>query len=283
MPIDVDKALGAELPELSATWDPDAVILYHLGIGAGVPATDARELQYTYESNLKVLPSFASTVPFQALMNVGAVDGLDVNLAMLLHGEQEIVLNRLIPTGATVTNHGRISGIYDKGKGALVIVEMETKDDQDEVLFTNRSSLFLRGEGGFGGEAGPPAANQAPDRQPDLQIESKTLEQQALLYRLSGDKNPLHADPAFAAFVGFDRPILHGLCSYGIVCKAVVDSTLEGDVGRVAAYSARFSGPVIPGETIVTKIWETDGGYLIEAITKQRDSQVISNAKLTVK
>ena len=282
MPIDLTKALGAHLPEASYSWDSKAVILYHLGVGAGVPATDSGELEYAYEANLKVLPSFASVVPFDAMMSVAAADGLDFSLAMLLHGEQEIVLHGPIPTSARVTNQGRITGIYDKGKGALVVVEIDTRDVEGDLLFTNRSSLFLRGEGGFGGETGPPAQHKSPDRNPDHVVESPTLEQQALLYRLSGDRNPLHIDPAFAALAGFERPILHGLCSYGIVCKAVVDTVLDGDVEGVTAYAARFSGPVMPGETIVTKIWETDSGYLLEAATKERRSKVISNAKLTI-
>ncbi|MBK5265907.1 MAG: MaoC family dehydratase N-terminal domain-containing protein [Acidimicrobiia bacterium] len=282
MPIDVSKALDASLPDGSYSWDANDVILYHLGVGAGVPATDPNELEYVYEANLKVLPSFASIVPFGAMMGVTNVDGLDFNLAMLLHGEQEVTLFRPIPPDAKVTNQGRIAGIYDKGKGALVVVDIDSRDAAGDLLFTNRSSLFLRGEGGFGGEPGPPPRHEAPDREPDHVVESVTLEQQALLYRLSGDRNPLHVDPAFAAIGGFDRPILHGLCSYGIVCKAVVDTVLAGDVSQVHGYSARFSGPVVPGETIVTKIWESESGFLVEAITKQRQSKVISNANLTV-
>ncbi|MDH3307500.1 MAG: MaoC/PaaZ C-terminal domain-containing protein [Acidimicrobiia bacterium] len=283
MPIDVDKALGAVLPVFESRWDEDTVILYHLGIGAGVPPTDPRELSYTYEADLKVLPSFATVPPFPMMGAIGGVDGLDFNFAMLLHGEQEIVLHRPIPANATATHAGKISRIYDKGKGALVIIETDSRDAGGDLLFTNRSSVFLRGEGGFGGDSGPPAGNLPPDRAPDHVVESPTLPQQALLYRLSGDKNPLHADPNFAAFGGFDRPILHGLCSYGIVCKAVVDSVLGGDTGRVAGYTARFSGPVFPGETIVTKIWQEETGILIEAVTKDRLSPVISNAILTVR
>ncbi len=282
MPIDVSKAMDASFPDSSYSWDVNDVILYHLGVGAGVPATEPNELEYVYEANLKVLPSFASIVPFEAMMSVTNVDGLDLNLAMLLHGEQELTLFRPIPPAANVTNQGRIAGIYDKGKGALVVVDIDSRDAAGDLLFTNRSSLFLRGEGGFGGEPGPPSRYQAPDREPDHVVESVTLEQQALLYRLSGDRNPLHVDPAFAAIGGFDQPILHGLCSFGIVCKAVVDTVLAGDVSQVRGYAARFSGPVVPGETIVTKIWESESGFLVEAITKQRQSKVISNANLTV-
>lgn len=230
-----------------------------------------------------MLPSFVTTTSFAMMAQLASVEGLDFNFAMLLHGEQAIEIHRPVPTSLGEAVHsGRISEIYDKGKGALVILEIETSTPDGERLFTNRSSIFLRGEGGFGGDSGPTAGNVAPERTPDHVVESPTLPQQALLYRLSGDKNPLHADPAFAAFGGFDRPILHGLCSYGVVCKAVVDTVLSGDTTKVSGYSARFAGPVFPGETIVTSIWEEDGGVLITAETKERNSPVISNAALTV-
>ena len=147
----------------------------------------------------------------------------------------------------------------------------------------NRFAAFLRGEGGFGGEPGPAPGNEPPARDPDHVVESPTLPQQALLYRLSGDKNPLHIDPSFAQLGGFDKPILHGLCSYGIVCKAVVDSALGGDVAAVAGYRARFSGVVFPGETIVTSMWEEGGRIVVSARTKERDTPVISNAAITLR
>src|SRR5207237_10378966 len=142
--------------------------------------------------------------------------------------------------------------VYAKGKGALVIVETTSATAAGEVLCVNRFSSFLRGEGGFGGDSGPVLADPRPVREPDLTIERPTLPQQALLYRLSGDRNPLHADPEFAKMAGFDQPILHGLCSYGIACKAVVDTALGGDVTKVARYQVRFAGVVFPGETLVT-------------------------------
>ncbi len=278
MPIDLDQALGAGLPEVESSWDTDDVILYHLGVGAGVPPTDPGELAYTYEGNLKVLPSFASVPVFPALMGVASVPGLDISLATLLHGEHEIEVVQPISPSARAVHDGRVAHIYDKGKGALVVVEVGSRDEAGEPLFVNRASLFLRGEGGFGGEPGPPARFEAPARPPDLEVESPTLPQQALLYRLSGDKNPLHADPAFAAFAGFERPILHGLCSYGVVCKAVVDRALDGDVGRLRRYRARFAGVVYPGETIVTRLWREPDHWLISAATKERDTPVMTNA-----
>jgi acyl dehydratase len=283
VPIDLDKVLGAELPGAVATWDADDVILYHLGVGAGVPPTDDTELEYTYEARLKVLPSFGVLPVFGALAGLVGLEGLSFNPMMLLHGEQEIELSGPIPSQAKVDNTAKVSGVYDKGKGALVVVEAQTNDESGRPLFVNRFAAFLRGEGGFGGEPGPAPGNEPPARDPDHVVESPTLPQQALLYRLSGDKNPLHIDPSFAQLGGFDRPILHGLCSYGIVCKAVVDSALGGDVGAVAGYRARFSGVVFPGETIVTSMWEEGGRIVVSARSKERDTPVISNAAITLR
>ncbi|MEX2653938.1 MAG: MaoC/PaaZ C-terminal domain-containing protein [Acidimicrobiia bacterium] len=282
MPIDPQRVLGAQIGETTHRWDIDDVILYHLGVGAGNPPTDVGELEYTYESNLKVLPSFATIPMFSAMMSILDIDGLDINPAMILHGEQVIEVNGPIPVEATVTNHATVEELYDKGKGALVVLRIESRDETDSVLFVNTASIYVRGEGGFGGEPGPEPANVAPDRPADHTVSSATLPQQALLYRLSGDKNPLHADPAFAAFGGFDRPILHGLCSFGIVCKAVVDTVLEGEVGAVARFGARFSGVAYPGETIVTRMWRESDGWIVDARTAERDSPVISNARIGV-
>ena len=208
MPVDPSRALDYELGEGEYTYTRDDVILYHLAVGAGVPSTDPNELEYTYEKDLKVLPSFGVIPTFGSMGGLGNVPGLEFNFAMLLHGEQDIVLHQPIPPEATITNSGKVAEIWDKGKAALVVMQVDTKDDAGQPLFTNRFSLFLRGEGGFGGESGPKAGNEAPDREPDGVIEQTTLDQQALLYRLSGDKNPLHADPEFAKMAGFDRPII---------------------------------------------------------------------------
>ena len=283
MPIDRDKALGASLGESQNSYSQDDVILYHLGVGAGSPPTDPGELEYTYEKNLKVLPSFGVIPVFGALGGLGATPGLEFNFAMLLHGEQDIQVHQPIPTEATVTSSGEIAEIWDKGKAALVVLEVKTRDEAGKPLFTNRFSLFLRGEGGFGGESGPKAGNAPPDRDPDGVIESPTLPQQALIYRLSGDKNPLHADPEFAKMGGFDKPIIHGLCSFGVVCKAVVDDVLGGDVTKVARYQVRFAGVGFPGETYRTSWWKEGDKVLIQASSKERDAVIISNAAITVR
>jgi acyl dehydratase len=255
------------------------VIFYHLGIGAGNPPTDEAELRYAYESDLHVLPTYATIPPFAMMMSVGMVDGLEITLDQILHGEQEIILHKPIPTSGTVTQEGRVTEIYDKGRGALLVMEIVSRDaSSGEPLFTNRPSVFLRREGGFGGDSGPGPQYPAPEREPDHLVESPTLPQQALLYRMSsGDKNPLHADPGFAAFAGFEKPILHGLCTYGIVAKAAVDSTLHGPE-EVASFRARFSGVVFPGETIVTKVWDEGDHLVVAAETKERGKSVLSNA-----
>jgi acyl dehydratase len=283
MPIDPKRALGFQLGEGKYSYNRDQVILYHLGVGAGNPPTDRNELEYCYEKNLKVLPSFGVIPTFGAMGGIGSVPGLQFNFAMLLHGEQDLSIHQPIPTEATITNRGKIAEIWDKGKAALVVLEVDTRDESGKPLFTNRFSLFLRGEGGFGGEPGPKPGNQAPERRPDGVIETQTLPQQALIYRLSGDKNPLHADPEFAKLGGFDRPIIHGLCSYGIVCKAIVDQVLGGDVAKVARYQVRFAGVGFPGETYQTSYWKEGDKILIQAKSKQRDAVIISNAAITVR
>ena len=285
MPIDPKQATGGKLPANEASWDRDSVILYHLGVGAGMEKpTDPKELEYTYEKNLKVLPSFAVVPVFGSLMNMFKVPGIDINVALILHGEQAIQIHKPIPVASEVVSEGRVEGLYDKGKAALIVLAVDTKEKSTgDKLFTNYFSVFARGEGGFGGESGPKAGNQPPERAPDVVTESRTLPQQALICRLSGDKNPLHADPEFAKMGGFDTPILHGLCSYGVVCKSVVDELLDGAVEKVAGYAARFAGVVYPGETIITSMWSEGDKILVSAKTKERDTPVISNCAITIR
>ena len=285
MSIDVEKVVGAELPSVSYSWSPDDVILYNLGVGAGSPPTDPAELQYAYEVELKAVPAFGTIPPFAMIMSLGAVEGVEIDLARVLHGDQTLTVHSPIPTSGRVSQSGHVVDVYDRERGALVVMEViSTLEKTGEPLFTNRAGVYVRGEGGFGGDSGPAAANQAPDRPPDRLVESPTLPQQALLYRMSsGDRNPLHADPAFATLAGFERPILHGLCTYGVVNKAVVQSVLDADPTVVESFTARFSGHVFPGETLVTRIWRQDGRYLIEAETKERGTKVLSNAALTTR
>lgn len=286
MPIDPALALAAEIEPFTSTWDADDVILYHLGIGAGLnKPTEPAELAYTYEQRLNVLPTFAVVPAFPVLVNaiMGQIPGLAVNIARVLHGEQDLEIHRPLPTNATAQHRARISSLYDKGKAAVITLEVTSGPADQDPWCVNRFTIFARGEGGFGGDPAPPPSNEAPDREPDRVVESPTMSHQALIYRLSGDKNPLHADPDFAKLGGFDTPILHGLCTYGVVCKAVVDNLLDGDTTAVGRYAVRFAGVVFPGETIVTSMWRESDRILLSATTKERGEPVLSHAAIWVR
>ena len=279
MPIDPNKARGAKLPDSETSYDRDRVILYHLGIGAGVPATDANELQYTYEKNLKVLPSFAVIPGFGSMGGIASIPGLQFNFAMLLHGEQEVILHKPLPPAQKLKTSAHVPEIYDKGKAALVILEANARDESGDKLFTNRMSLFIRGEGGFGGDSGPKVGNAAPERKPDGVITRKTLPQQALIYRLSGDRNPLHAEPAMAALGNFSRPILHGLCTFGFAGRAVLKHFCGNDPARFKSIRVRFSKHVFPGETLITEMWKiSDTTIIFRTKTTERGEVVLSQA-----
>ncbi|MFG3256221.1 MaoC/PaaZ C-terminal domain-containing protein [Streptomyces sp. NPDC048172] len=272
MPIDAQKALAAEPRSTEIAWDHKDVQLYHLGIGAGIPATDPAELRYTLESRLHVLPSFA-TVAGAGMGVVGGLSapGIEVDLAAVLHGSQSVELHRPLPVSGSATSTSRVAAVYDKGKAAILVLRTDVADAEGP-LWTGEAQIYVRGEGGFGGERGPSTRLELPDRAPDLTAERPVREDQALLYRLSGDWNPLHADPDFAKLAGFDRPILHGLCSYGMTLKAAVDTALDGDVARVRRWTARFAGVVYPGETLRVRMWRLDDGSLqLTASAAERD------------
>ena len=275
MPIDPDKAIGAALPSQELTWRASDVLLYHLALGA-----QPDELRYVYERDLVVLPTFA--VVAGTLRDTRppslSMPGIDVDLVRALHGRQELVVRQAIPVDGRATSRSRIVDVYDKGSAAVIVTETETP------YFTNRTSIFVRGEGGFGGSRGPSTREPVPAREPDATLLSPTWMQQALWYRLCGDRNPLHVDPAFAARAGFPRPILHGLCTYGVVCKAIVDAMLDGDPTRVAAFSGRFAGVVFPGETLRTRIWRADGHLLVVTTVADRDdAPAFTDARITVR
>ncbi|MEU5434813.1 MaoC/PaaZ C-terminal domain-containing protein [Streptomyces sp. NPDC020719] len=271
MPIDAAQALAAEPRSTEIAWDHKDVQLYHLGLGAGVPATDPDELRYTLESRLHVLPSFA-TVAGAGMGVVGGLSapGVDVDLAAVLHGGQGITLHRPIPVRGRAVSTSKVAAVYDKGKAAILVLRTDVAD-ADGPLWTSDAQIFVRGEGGFGGDRGPSARVEQPERAPDRTVERAVREDQALLYRLSGDWNPLHADPDFAKLAGFDRPILHGLCTYGIALKAVVDTLLDGEVGRVRSYTTRFTGVVFPGETLRVRMWQGPGRVQVSVTAVERD------------
>ncbi|MFF9057989.1 MaoC/PaaZ C-terminal domain-containing protein [Streptomyces sp. NPDC014882] len=272
MPIDAAEALAAAPRTGEISWDREDVLLYHLGIGAGVPATDPGELRYTLESRLHVLPSFATVAGGGPPGVIGAlsVPGVDVDLARVLHGGQSLTLHRPLPAEGAATATGRIVAVHDKGTATVLVMRTEVTD-ANGPLWTDEARIFVRGEGGRGGDRGPSARPDPPAGAPDRTVERRTREDQALLYRLSGDRNPLHADPDFARAAGFDRPVLHGLCTYGITLKAVVDTLLDGDVARVRAYAARFAGVVFPGETLRIRMWRGAGAVRLAVSAVERD------------
>ncbi|MFF3401619.1 MaoC/PaaZ C-terminal domain-containing protein [Streptomyces sp. NPDC002659] len=271
MPIDAVKAVAAEPRSAEIRWDRKDVLLYHLGLGAGVPATDPAELRYTLESKLHVLPSFATVAGGRLGVVAGlGGPGLDIDPTSVLHGGQNIRLHRPLPVEGKAVSTSRVAAVYDKGKAAVLVLRTEAADD-DGPLWTSDAQIFVRGEGGFGGERGPSVRLEQPQREPDNTVDRGIREDQALLYRLSGDFNPLHADPEFAALAGFDRPILHGLCTYGMTLKAVVDTVLGGDVGRVRSYTTRFVGVVFPGETLRIRMWQQDSKVQVSVTAVERD------------
>jgi acyl dehydratase len=261
MPIDPSVAIGAQLPDRTFSWDVSDVLLYHLALGA-------TDLSYTLETaGLQVLPSFGIVAPTLHETDPPPLDlpGCDIDLAQVVHGSQAIAVTGPLPTSGTATLSTRITDVWDKGRAAVIWQEGVATAPSGEELWRVRSSIFVRGEGGWGGERGSSEPVETPDRSPDADTTYDVTPQQALLYRLCGDRNPLHADPAFAEAAGFPAPILHGLCSYGIVLRTVTDELLGGDAGRVGAFTARFAGVVFPGETIRVRCWETDAGIVVSA------------------
>jgi len=275
MPVDL-KAIGRKLGAVTHTYEERDVMLYALGVGCG---TD--DLQFTYGRDLKVLPTFAVIPAFPAMLNLGGA--MEVNPALVLHGEQRIELHAPIPTSGTITTTPTIKAIYDKVKAALVVVETESVDEKGRLLFRNTSGIFARGEGGFGGDRGQSGPrNVPPDRKPDKSISAKTLPNQALLYRLSGDMNPLHADPDFAKMGGYDRPILHGLCTFGFAGRALLEAWCDRNPERLKSFEVRFSGVVFPGETITTDMWQIAPGKIVLTAKTERGDAVLSGAAAEV-
>ena len=273
MPIDPSK-VGTEGEPSLRSWTAKDCMLYALGVGAG---TD--ELEFSTEKNQRVLPTFAvivggGGVPFREMGSF--------NPAMLVHGEQKIEVYKEIPPEGSIESTGRIAAIYDKGKGALVVTESTSRDVKSgEPLFKTVMSLYIRGEGGFGGERGPSGPrNVAPDRKPDAEVTYDTRRDQALLYRLSGDMNPLHSDPEFARRGGFDRPIGHGLCTYGFTGRALLHTLCGSDPARFRSMEGRFSKPVYPGESLTVSMW-IDGGEALFRTTNPDGDVVIDQGRCT--
>ena len=285
MPIDLATALGATLPAREFSWTPTDVQLYHLGLGAGARPTDPAELAYLDDRAPQVLPTFATVAPTLGETEPPRVSfpGIESDLAKVVHGHQEVEVHKPIPATGKAVSVGRIAEIWDKGANAVIVQEHTVTGSDGEPLWTVRSSIFAKGEGGFGGERGPSTRTELPDRAPDAELLTPTLPQQALLYRLSGDRNPLHSDPEFARGAGFPAPILHGLSTYGTVCKAITDALLDSDATRVGGFRAKFAGVLYPGETLRTKVWrEADHLIAVVTVVERDDAPVLSDVALRI-
>ena len=231
-------------------------------------------------SEREVLPTYA-VIPGMMSMG-GLVQNVEINLMMLLHGEQAITVHREIPPEAKVRVIGRITEVWDKGKAAVIGTEGRVEDD-DGLLVTTKATLFIRGAGGFGGERGPSTVgkNTPPDRAPDHVVEDVVRPEQGAIYRLSGDRNPIHIDPDFAKMGGFEAPFLHGLCTYGFVGRAILKTLCGGDASRFVSLDARFADTVSYGDTIVTKLWLAGEGEAIVQAETQKGNVVLSQGKAT--
>jgi NAD(P)-dependent dehydrogenase (short-subunit alcohol dehydrogenase family)/acyl dehydratase len=267
-------AIGKIIGPMKKDYTWKDVVLYAIGVGAGVD-----ELDYTYEKNLKVIPSFSIAAIFDFLGHIGAASNM--NLAGILHGEQELIFHNPIPTSGTLCTEGKITHYYDKGaKGALVVAESETTDATGQRLFTNIITVFARLDGGFGGEAAPPKAVEFPEREPDFSVDAAPSPSQPLLYRLSGDIFQLHVDPEFAKMVGFERPIMHGLCTHGFACRALMASLTPGKPELVRRLACRFTKTLYPGDPIRTLIWKTAEGKAVWRTINTRTGETVIDCGL---
>jgi acyl dehydratase len=277
MPLNPD-AIGTQSEPVDVSWDSKDALLYAVGVGAG---TD--ELAFTTENSngvqQRVLPTFPVVIGWGRAMGSALKNAGTFNPAMVVHGTQAVTLDREVPVDGTATLTSSIVAMYDKEKAGIIVTETRAMTDS-EPLYTLRSAIFIRGEGGFGGERGPSGPQNAPpERAPDHEVGYTTLPTQALLYRLSGDRNPLHSDPSFAALAGFDRPILHGLCTYGFTGRALLHALCGSDPARFRHIEGRFASPVLPGDTLTVRAWVTGDGEAV-FVTSVDDRAVIDQGLL---
>ena len=291
MPIYYPDILEQRRASVAFSYGDKDVMLYALGIGLSADPLDAKELAFTYEKNLKAVPTAATVLAVNNARTVGTEPEMpagwrqsQINYLMVVHGEQKVELHRPLPSSGTFTATSRTTGAFDKGesKGAVLINETVWTDAAGEKVATLTGSTFARGDGGFGGPSeGAPSPHEVPGRAPDLSLDFQTRPDQALIYRLNGDRNPLHSDPDVARAAGFARPILHGLCTYGITCRAVLQAVLDYDADQILSHQVRFSAPVFPGDTITVDLWKDGKQISFEARVKDRGVTVIKNG-LTV-
>ena len=279
MALDYDHLMNWKIPEITQNYSARDTILYALGLGLGADPMDAQQLRFVYEDNLLALPTMAVVLGYPGFWVKDPGTGVDWK--KVLHGEQSIVLHKPLPASANVIGRSTITGIVDKGadKGALLFSDRDIIDAATgEKIATLSGTSFLRGNGGFGGPSGPtPEPHRLPERKPDTICDIATLPQAALIYRLSGDYNPLHADPEVARAGGFPKPILHGLCSLGVAGHAILKTVCGYDPARLKSLKLRFTTPVFPGETIRTEIWVDGKDVSFRARVVERDAICLNN------
>jgi acyl dehydratase len=284
MPFDPQKILNWTFPEIEHTYTERDTILYALGLGCGSDPSEPEDLTFVYEKGLLALPTMAVVLAYPGNWLESKESTADYT--KVLHGEQYLTLYRPIPAAGTVVGRGRIVDLLDKGKdkGAVLYSERTVFDKgSGEAIATMTSVAMLRGDGGFGGKPGPqPPPHRLPETAPQVAVDLKTHANSALVYRLSGDKNPLHADPAAAAKGGFKTPILHGLCTFGVAGRALIKACCGGDPARLKSMQVRFTAPVFPGETIRTELWPDAGRVSFRARVVERDVVVLNNGLATV-
>lgn len=284
MAIDYDKLMASKTLGQEFQYGDRETMLYALGVGFGRDPLDAKELPFVYEKNLRTVPTQATVIAWGA----GGMANSGINYLMVVHGEQKLTLHKPLPAAAKISVDSSVIGAWDKGKdkGAIIVTESVIRERQSgDKLCTLQSTIFARGDGGFGGpREGAPEPHKLPERQPDMTVETDTRPDQALLYRLSGDRNPLHSDPDFAKAAGFPKPILHGLCTYGTTCRAIISSPIcNYDPTLITGFDVRFSSPVFPGETIAVDLWKDGNIVSFRARVKERDVVVINNGKCTLR
>jgi len=279
MPINYEAARALSSQNEAFSYSDRETMLYALGIGLGADPLNRAELPFVYEQGLKAVPTQASVAAWGA----GRLGEVGINYLMVVHGEQRLTMHRPMPAAADILADWHIVDIIDKGpgKGALIVADTVLKLKSDgQPICTLGSTIFARADGGFGGPSeGGPQPHPTPDRAPDKVLALSTRPDQALLYRLSGDRNPLHSDPDVAKAAGFDRPILHGLCTYGTTCRALLQTYADYDPTAIKAFDVRFSSPVFPGETIVTRMWKEGSVIAFDALVEERGVTVIKNGR----
>lgn len=284
MPIDMEKLLAWPFPDVEHSYTTRDTMLYALGAGAGADPFDADDLRYVYEDGLVALPTMPVVLGYPGFWARNPETG--ITWRKLLHGEQGLTLHAPLPVSGTVIGRTRITGLIDKGadKGALMFSERDViEKDSGRLLATLSATVFLRGDGGFGGPSGPtPRPHPLPERAADASLDLATLPNAALVYRLSGDYNPLHADPGTAAAAGFLRPILHGLCTYAVAGRAILRLACGNDPLRLKSLNVRFTAPVFPGETIRTEIWRDGGVIAFRSSVVERGVTVLNNGRAEI-